>query len=184
MARTRIRWATRAALVALSAAALANAGCLVAAVGAAAGAAGAAGYLYYTAPLVRDYPSSYGDTLAAVKAALAELQFPLVKEQPEGGGTLIETRTGDGAQVLVTLDMLTSPVPADGSATRVSVRRRPLRRRGGQHAHPGPDRPARGAAPAAAGATGPAAAGRDGAAAAGGAREEIVVGGWWIVVGE
>ncbi len=122
MARTRTRWATRAVLAALATTALINAGCLVAAVGAAAGAAGAAGYLYYTAPLVRDYPASYGDTLAAVKTALAELQFPLVKEQPEGGGTLIETRTGDGVSVQVTLDMLTSPVPADGSATRVSVR--------------------------------------------------------------
>ncbi len=86
------------------------------------GAAGAAGYLYYTAPLVRDFPNSYGDTLTAVKAGLADLQFPIVKEQPEGGGTLIETRTGDGVKVQVTLDMLTSPVPAAGSVTRVSVR--------------------------------------------------------------
>ncbi len=122
MARMGTRWVGRAAFVVVAATALANAGCLVAAVGAAAGAAGAAGYLYYTAPLVRDYPASYGDTLAAVKAALADLQFTLVKEQPVGGGTLIETRTGDGVQVQVTLDMLTSPVPADGTATRVSVR--------------------------------------------------------------
>ena len=122
MARTWTRWVGRAAFVVVAAAALASSGCLVAAVGAAAGAAGAAGYLYYTAPLVRDYPASYGDTMAAVKAALADLQFPLVKEQPLGGGTLIETRTGDGVSVQVTLDLLTSPVPADGSATRVSVR--------------------------------------------------------------
>ena len=122
MARMGTRWAARAAFVVAAAAGLASSGCLVAAVGAAAGAAGAAGYLYYTAPLVRDYPSSYGDTLAAVKAALADLQFPLVKEQPEGGGTLIETRTGDGVKVQVTLDLLTNPIPADGSVTRVSLR--------------------------------------------------------------
>ena len=122
MARSWKRWAGRAAFVAVAAAALVNAGCLVAAVGAAAGAAGAAGYYYYTAPLVHDYPSPYGDTLTAVKAALAELQFPIVKEQPVGGGTLIETHTGDGVAVQVALDLVTSPVPADGSLTRLSVR--------------------------------------------------------------
>jgi hypothetical protein len=122
MARSWKRWAGQAAFVAVAAAALANAGCLVAAVGAAAGAAGAAGYFYYTAPLVRDYPSPYGDMLTAVKAALADLQFQIDKEKPMGGGTVIETRTGDGVHVQVALDLLTSPVPADGVMTRVSVR--------------------------------------------------------------
>jgi hypothetical protein len=122
MAATWKRWAARAALVAVALVALANAGCLVAAVGAAAGTAGAVTYFYFTAPLVRDYPAAYGDALAATKAALADLQFPVVKEEPLGQGTLIETRTGDNVKVQVTLDVLTSPVPADGSLTRVSVR--------------------------------------------------------------
>ena len=77
---------------------------------------------YYTAPLVHEYPAPYGDTLAAVKTSLTDLQFPIVKEQPEGGGTLIETRTGDGVKVRIALDVVTSPVPADGSVTKVSVR--------------------------------------------------------------
>ncbi|HVS36110.1 MAG TPA: DUF3568 family protein [Gemmataceae bacterium] len=122
MAATWKQWATRAALAAVAATALVNAGCLVAAVGAAAGAAGAAGYLYYTAPLVRDYAAPYGDALTAVKTALADLQFQIDKEKSVGGGTLIETHTGDGVSVQITLDLLTNPVPADGSMTRVSVR--------------------------------------------------------------
>jgi Protein of unknown function (DUF3568) len=122
MAGSWRKWLNRAALFAVAAFALANAGCLAAAVGAAAGGAAAAGYFYYTAPLVRDYPNPYGDTLAAAKAALADLQFAVLKEQPESGGTVIETRTGDGVKVLVALDLVTNPVPADGSLTRVSVR--------------------------------------------------------------
>ena len=122
MARTWKSWLSRTAFLAVAAVALANAGCLVAAVGAAAGGAAAVGYAYYTAPLMREYPVNRPDALAAVKTSLTELQFPLVKEQPEGGSTLIETRTGDGVSVKISLDMLTSPVPADGSVTRVSVR--------------------------------------------------------------
>ncbi len=122
MARSGKKWAGRAVFAAMAAAALASSGCLVAAVGAAAGAAGAAGYFYCTAPLERDYPGPYGDTLAGVKTALAELQFQIDKEKSVGGGTLIETHTGDNVAIQVALDMLTTPVPADGPFTRVSVR--------------------------------------------------------------
>lgn len=108
--------------MALAAVALANAGCLIAAVGAAAGGAAAVGYAYYSAPLMREYPVNYADALAAVKSSLTELQFPLIKEQPDGASTVIETRTGDGISVKIFLDVLTSPVPADGSLTRISVR--------------------------------------------------------------
>ena len=122
MASTWTRRLNQAAFAALALAALANAGCLVAAVGAAAGGAAAAGYLYYTAPLAREYPVSYADALADVKAALTELQFPFEKEKAEGNGAVLETRTGDGVKVQISLDSVTSPVPADGSLTRVSVR--------------------------------------------------------------
>jgi hypothetical protein len=122
MTATWKRWLNRAALAAIAAAALAHAGCLAAAVGAAAGGAGALTYFYCTAPVERDYPVAYGDALTDVKAALADLQFPLVDEKTQGGGTVIETRTGDGVRVQIALDLVTSPVPADGSVTRVSVR--------------------------------------------------------------
>jgi Protein of unknown function (DUF3568) len=122
MARTWKAWLSRTAFFVVAAVALANAGCLIAAVGAAAGGAAAVGYAYYSAPLMREYPVSRPDALAAVKSSLTELQFPLIKEQPEGASTVIETRTGDGVPVKIFLDVLTSPVPADGSITRVSVR--------------------------------------------------------------
>lgn len=112
----------RTAFVAVALVALTNAGCIIAAVGAAAGGAAAVGYAYYAAPLVREYPTPFGETLAAVKAALADLQFPVVKETPAGDGTVIETRTGEGVKVQVSLDIITSAVPADGSVTKVSVR--------------------------------------------------------------
>ncbi len=81
--------------------ALANAGCLVAAVGAAAGGAAAVGYAYYTAPLMHEYPVNYATALASVKTSLDELQFPLIKEQAQGPTTVIETRTGDGVAVKI-----------------------------------------------------------------------------------
>jgi hypothetical protein len=116
------RWFNRTAFAAVALVALANAGCIVAAVGAAAGGAAAVGYAYYAAPLVADYPVALGDAQAAVKAALVDLQFPVVKETPGNGGAVIETRTGDGVKVQISLDAVTSAVPADGSVTKVSVR--------------------------------------------------------------
>ena len=116
------RIGSRAAFLVVAAVAVANAGCIAAAVTAAAAGGAAVGYAYYTAPLIQDYPTSYGDALAATKAALTDLQFPIVKEQPADGGDVIETRTGDGVKVRVSLDLVTSAVPADGALTRVSVR--------------------------------------------------------------
>jgi hypothetical protein len=122
MTRTWKSWVSRTAFIAVAAVALANAGCLIAAVGAAAGGAAAVSYAYTTAPLMREYPVNYANALASVKTSLTELQFPLIKELPDGASTLIETRTGDGVTVKIYLDVLTSPVPADGSITRISVR--------------------------------------------------------------
>jgi Protein of unknown function (DUF3568) len=122
MAGTWKRRLNQAVFVAVAFVAVVNAGCVAAAVTAAAAGGAAVGYAYYTAPLVQDYSVNYGDALTAVKAALTDLQFPIVKEQPADGGAVIETRTGDGVKVRVSLDLVTSAVPADGSLTRVSVR--------------------------------------------------------------
>jgi hypothetical protein len=116
------RWIGRAAFVALAAAALVNAGCIAAAVvGAAAGGA-AVGYAYWSAPLVREYPAGLPDAVTATKVALADLQFPLLKEQPDGGGVILDSRTGNDVKVRILIDVVNSPVPVDGSVTRVAVR--------------------------------------------------------------
>ncbi len=118
----KIGWG-RAAFVVVAAVALANAGCLVAAVGTASpGPPAEAGYLYSTAPLHARLPGLLRRHDGGREGrVLADLQFPLVKEQPLGGGTSVESRrqvTGDGVSVQVTLDLLTVPcrptAPRDG----------------------------------------------------------------------
>jgi len=122
MARAWKTWVSRTGFVAAAGLALSSAGCIAAAVGAAAAGGAAVGYAYWNAPLVRDYAANFGDAQTATKTALADLQFPVLKEQPDGAGTLLETRTGDNVPVRIFLDLVTSPVPADGSLTRISVR--------------------------------------------------------------
>ena len=101
--------------------ALVNAGCLVAAAGVAAG-AGAAGYLYYNGLLYRDYHAGLADTLAAVRAALVELQFPISGEKTDTGSAFVKTRTSDGHTVRIYLDTVPSPIPAEGVMTRLGIR--------------------------------------------------------------
>jgi hypothetical protein len=115
--------AVRLAYLGLAALLLVNAGCLVVAAGAAVGgAAAAAGYAYYNGCLYRDYPASLGDSLAAVRTSLVELQFPIVKEETDTGSALVMTRTADGSKVRIHLDVVPSRIPVEPSATRVSVR--------------------------------------------------------------
>jgi hypothetical protein len=107
----------------LAALLLVNAGCLVVAAGAAVGgAAAAAGYAYYNGCLYRDYPASLGDSLAAVRTALVELQFPIIKEETDTGSAVVLTRTADGSKVRIHLDLVPSRIPVEPSATRISVR--------------------------------------------------------------
>jgi hypothetical protein len=110
------------ALLALALVGLVNAGCLVAAVGAAGAAGAAAGYTYYNGLLYRDYPANMGDTLAAVRTSLQELQFPVTAEKTDTGTAYVQTRTADSHTVRVYLDVVPSPIPAEGALTRVGVR--------------------------------------------------------------
>jgi hypothetical protein len=107
----------------LGLAVLLNAGCLVAAIGAA-GAAGAAvaGYAYCNGLLYRDYPATLSDSMAAVRTSLMELHFPIVKEKTDTGTALIQTRTGDDHAVRIYLDIVPSPIPAEGALTRIGIR--------------------------------------------------------------
>ncbi|MGH9675660.1 MAG: DUF3568 family protein [Candidatus Acidiferrum sp.] len=108
-------------LVVLAAAALATGGCLAAAVGAAAGGA-TAGFVYLRGSMYREYAAALPATAAAVRTALAELQFPAATEKDEIGKVTIETKTGDGVPVKIHLATVATRIPSDGPITHVSIR--------------------------------------------------------------
>jgi hypothetical protein len=107
--------------VAVAVVAIAQGGCLIVAAGVAGGAA-AAGYFYYKGRICQEYPATLGDTLAAVRAALTDLQFPITKEETKSDSAFLASRTADGSQIRIELDLLPSRVPADGTLTRVGIR--------------------------------------------------------------
>ncbi len=107
------------AYLGLAALALGNAGCLVAAAAGAAG--GVAGYAYYKGKVCRTYVANVEDVRAATRSALAELQMPIVKDEPSPRGGKIEGRAGDDS-VVISLEMQDSPVPGEGPVTEVGVR--------------------------------------------------------------
>jgi hypothetical protein len=107
--------------IAVAAVAVVQGGCLVVAAGVAGGAA-AAGYCYYKGRVCQEYPASLADTLAAVRTSLAELQFPITKEETKSESAYVTSRTADGSKVSIELDLVPSRVPADGTLTRVGIR--------------------------------------------------------------
>lgn len=109
-----------AALVLLAGLALAPGGCLVVAAGAAGGAA--VGYAYYKGKVCETYHAPLGDATAATKTALAELGMPLVAEGHDASGGFVESRTGTGERVQISLELLPNKIPAEGGQTRVGVR--------------------------------------------------------------
>lgn len=106
----------------LAVVALANGGCLVAAVGAAGAGAGVAGYAYHKGKVYQEYNANFEDTLAAAHTALQELGLPVLSEERTGGSVLIEGRTGTGERLRLYLDTVVSPIPIEGPLTRVGVR--------------------------------------------------------------
>ncbi len=98
-----------------------SAGCAVAVIGACAG-AGTLGYMYYNGVLYRDYTASLAVTAQATKTALRQLEFPIVKEKTDTGTASIQTRTADGNNVTVYLNVVPSSIPAEGAVTRVGIR--------------------------------------------------------------
>jgi hypothetical protein len=101
--------------------ALMPAGCLLALAGAAGGAA-ATGYFYYKGRVCRDYPASLPDVRNAVHAALLDLHFLIFTEEAKDGKAFLVTKTTNGKKVRIYLDCLSSPIPAEGLITRVSIR--------------------------------------------------------------
>jgi hypothetical protein len=114
-------WARRAAALLVAASLLGSGGCLWVAAGAAAG-AGAAAYLWFSAPVYREFPAPTGDTAHAVEAALAEMQLPVIKKESTADGLVYEARGADDKAIKIELKSHPSPIPAEGGVTRVSVR--------------------------------------------------------------
>jgi hypothetical protein len=116
--RRKWRWA---GWLLLALVALINTGCLLAVAGVA-GAGAAAGYIYYNGLLYRDYHANLSDGMAAVRSSLIELQFPITEEKTDTSSAFIKTTTNDGHAVRIYLDQVPSPIPAEGTMTRIGVR--------------------------------------------------------------
>lgn len=101
--------------------ALFQTGCLIALAGAAAG-AGATGYYYCKGRLYRDFGVPLPDVRNAVHAALTDLHFILLTDDMKDGKVFILTRTANGKKVRIYLDVLSSPIPAEGTLTRMAIR--------------------------------------------------------------
>jgi hypothetical protein len=95
-------------------------GCLVIAAGAAGGAA--AGYFYYRGEICKYYPAGPEATFAATRAALFDLNMPILSEQNRGDHGNIEGSTATNDKVHVSIRQDTDNGPAAGPLTRVGVR--------------------------------------------------------------
>jgi hypothetical protein len=98
-------------------------GCIVAAVGTAALAgAGAASYAYVHAAAPGDFPADMDKTWTAAQQALGDLKMDIDTAQRDNDTATIETKTGTGDKVTLTLEPRAKAVPADGQWTHVTVR--------------------------------------------------------------
>ena len=112
----------RAAHWLIMAVALANCGCLAAALGGVAAAGGVAGYAYYKGGLAKDFSASLDTSWAVAKTSLQELGMPVVAEKREKEGGFIDARAGDGQNIRISFESLPSKIPAEGPRTDISVR--------------------------------------------------------------
>ncbi len=101
--------------------ALVQGGCLLAIAGVAGGAA-ATGYFYCKGQVYRDFPANFTDVHNAVRAALLDLHFIIFTEEAKDGKAFFVTKTTNGKKVRIYLNCLSSPIPAEGLITRVSIR--------------------------------------------------------------
>jgi hypothetical protein len=115
------RWLSKLALPALALAALGGGGCLAVAAGVGAG-AGAVAYTYYNGLLYRDYHADLADSSSAVRAALDDLKLPVIDQTNGTGSVTLKSRTATGHTVRIYLAVVPSPIPAEGSLTRIQIR--------------------------------------------------------------
>jgi hypothetical protein len=98
---------------------LTQTGCLLVAAGAAGGAA--LGYAYYRGKVCQGYAATLPDTWAATHTALAELGFPISKEDQPAGA--IESRVGSDV-IKISVDAYSAPydpVPVTQVCVRVAT---------------------------------------------------------------
>jgi len=122
MPKTERKHAGRLLYALIAVLALTQAGCLLALAGAAAGGAAAGGYFYCKGRLYRDYSANLPDVRNAVHAALLDLHFLIFTEDAKDGKAFLLTKTTNGKKIRIYLDCLSSPIPAEGLVTRVSIR--------------------------------------------------------------
>src|ERR1700677_4222592 len=85
--------------------ALPSTGCIAAALGTAVVAgAGATGYVYYQAVAPRDYPTTMDQTWTAALKAVEDLKMTIETAQRDNDTATIETKTGTGEPVVITLE--------------------------------------------------------------------------------
>jgi hypothetical protein len=106
--------------VGLALVALLHGGCLWIAAGAAGGAA--LGYVYCKGNVCQAYTANFDDAWPATHTALAELGFPITKENRENFKGAIECTAADGERIHIHLDIMDSQVPAEGPLTKICVR--------------------------------------------------------------
>jgi hypothetical protein len=119
ISQSRVRWLSYMLLIGLTAP---TSGCIAAAVTAGVVGAGAAGYYYYQGAVPRDFPAGMDQTWTATQQALADLGMPVVSAVRDIDNATIESVTGDGDKLKITLEPRAARVPADGQWTHVTIR--------------------------------------------------------------
>jgi hypothetical protein len=121
MVKIRMRVSGRLAVfLVLMGLAPAMSGCLAVGVGAV-GAAGV-GYAYYMGEVFDKFSADYPNTVAAARAALNDMNMPLVKEEAHDDTTILESRTKDWDVVRISLTPVKNTRPGEGAYTQVGVR--------------------------------------------------------------
>jgi hypothetical protein len=120
--RKRTTWnLDRCLLVLLGLGSLLSGGCLAVAVGA--GAAGAAGaYAYHKGNVVETYEGDFETTWRATHAALAELGLPVQSQSRDRFSGAMESVTGTGERIKITVEEEGPTLAGDPVRTRVGVR--------------------------------------------------------------
>ncbi len=113
---------TRIALNLVVAAALCAAGngCLLLAGGAAAG--GAAGYAYYRGNVTEKIDGDFTTVWHATQDALYDLGMPIKKVSRDTLSGVIESQTGNGERVKISIEQIIPKIPTDPPQTEVGVR--------------------------------------------------------------
>jgi hypothetical protein len=95
-------------------------GCLLLAGGAAAG--GAAGYAYYRGNVTQTIDGDFTTVWHATQDALYDLGMPIKKVSRDAISGRIESQTGNGERVKISIEQIIPKIPTDPPQTEVGVR--------------------------------------------------------------